>query len=233
MTIPGTAPARRVHVPAPPSGQLPDPGGRTPAERAHRLQKQTADLCTRWRGSFPDGIDPQELKDAAGQFAYTDAALALAPALAPVKDDADAATKKVNNLISGTRVSDDVASQIAAQRFWARTQRTLDSLKDTPRVVAAAQDLLAKADDARVPVLAEELGDYLASRNVPMGWLPDCLAQRVPGLADAQAEAIVKARQLAILQSNHQWLQRSMSSDLAIPELLDPAMATAEPYTGG
>lgn len=231
--IPGTRPARRVHVPPVPNGTLPDPGGRDAAERAHRLQRQTADLYARWRASFPAGIDPNELKDAAGQFAYSDAALALPDALAAVKDDADAATKKVSDLIKGTRVGDDVASQIAAERYWRRSERTLDSIKDLSKLTAAARDLIAGADAKTVPVLAEELADYLATRNVPTGWLPDALADKVPGLADASAQAITKARQYAVLQRNHQALTNAMAKDLAVPMLLDPSQVSAQPYMGG
>jgi hypothetical protein len=138
------------------------------------------------------------LKDNAGLFAVSDAALQLPCAMAAVKDDSDVATKKVNDLIRGTRVSDDVASQLAADRYWRRTQRTLDSIKDPAKLVAAAQDVIANADDQTVPVLTAELGDYHATRNVPTGWMPDALADKVPGLADASADAITKARQYAV-----------------------------------
>jgi hypothetical protein len=230
MTFPTVRPARRVHVPPPPSGLLPEPGGRTPAERAHRLQQQTADLYTRWRGSFPNGIDPDELKDAAGQFAYTDQALALPDALQAVKDEADAANAKVSDLIKGQKVAGDVGSQIAAQRYWDRSRRTLDSIKDGAKAVAAAQNLIASASDSQVPVLAEELGDYLAQRSLPAGWLPDALSQKIPGLSDAQADAITKERQLAILQQNHQALTNAMAKDIAVPPLLDPSRVSSEPY---
>jgi hypothetical protein len=64
----------------------------------------------------PD-IDPDILKSNAGAFSVSDAALTLPGALATVRDDADAATKKVSDLIRATRIDNDVASQIAAQRF--------------------------------------------------------------------------------------------------------------------
>jgi hypothetical protein len=134
-----------------------------------------------------------------------------------VRQDADAATKKVNDLVKGIPFGDEVASQIAAQRFWARAQRTLDSIKDTPKVVAAAQDLVANADDAQVTVLVEELGDYLASRNVPIGWLPDAPASKVPGLSDAATDAIRKAKQHAILLQNHNALTNAFAKDIAAP----------------
>jgi hypothetical protein len=53
------------------------------------------------------------------------------------------------DLLKDTRVGDDVASQIAAQRFWRRTQTTLDAIRDPAKVAAAAQDLVANADDRR------------------------------------------------------------------------------------
>lgn len=172
MTFPTVRPARRVHVPPPPSGQLPDPGGRIPAERSHRLQQQTADLYTRWRGSFPDGIGPDELKDAAGQFAFTDQALALPDALQAVKDDSVAANQKVDDLMKNTRVSQD--GRAATDAFWYRKERSLDSIKDPSKLVAAAQDLVANADDDEIACLSEQLPDYLKSRQAPAG----CFRQR-------------------------------------------------------
>jgi hypothetical protein len=139
-------------------------------------------------------------------------------------------TSKANDLVSGTRVGDDVASQIAAQRWWSRAQRTLDSIKDPAKVAAAARGLVANADDKAVPVIAEELSDYLATRNIPTGWLPDALADRVPGLADAQADATLKARQYAVLAQNHAALKNAIEKDLAAPPLLDPAQVDARPY---
>ena len=47
MTFPGTKPARRVHVPPAPSGTLPDPGGRTPAERAYWIPRRPGDPLPR------------------------------------------------------------------------------------------------------------------------------------------------------------------------------------------
>ena len=94
MTFPTVRPARRVHVPAPPSGQLPDPGGRDNVEHAYRRQQQVADSYTRYRNSIPDGVDPDELRDNAGIFGMTDAARSLQPALDAVQADADAATRR-------------------------------------------------------------------------------------------------------------------------------------------
>lgn len=233
MTFPTVRSARLVYPPPVPVGTPHDPGGADSATRAARRQHQVADLYTRWRAAHSPDIDPDVLKSNAGAFSVSDAALTLPDALAAVKDDADTASQKVNNLIKGTRVGDDVASQIAAQRFWARAQRTLDAIKDPSKLVAASQALIANADDAQVSVLAEEVGDYLASRNAPGGWLPGALAAKIPGLSDASADAIVKARQLAVLQQNHHALTNSMEKDVAAPQLLDPARVTAEPYTGG
>jgi hypothetical protein len=234
MTFPGTAPAKRVHVPPPPSGTRPDPGGRTKAERVYRQQQQAADLYTRWKDSFPDGIAPDELADNAGQFAYTDAALALPDAVAAVQAEADDADKRVNDVVSAQKVdSSDVAAQLAAQRFWSRTQRTLDAIKDTSKLAAAARDLIANADDSAVPVIVEEIEPYLEARNVPTSWLTDALSGRIPGLADAKADQIIKQRQLAMVKDNYGRLMNAFQKDLAAPYLHDPTTATAEAYRNG
>jgi hypothetical protein len=160
----------------------------------------------------------------------SDAALGLAPALDAVKSDAQAAADKVDELAGSHTVGDDVASRLAAQSYWHRKGRVLDSVKDTPKLVTAVQDLIRSAIDDQVRVLSDELPDYLASRYVPAGLLPTALASKVPGLSDAQADAITKERQLAILRQNHQALTNAMAKDLAVPPLLDPSQVSSEPY---
>jgi hypothetical protein len=135
--LPGTRSARPQYPPPVPTGTPVDPGGRTPAEHAHRVQQQAADLYARWRAAHSPDISPDVLKGNAGAFSVSDAALELPGVLAAVKADSDASTAKVNDLVNSQRVGGDVGSQIAAQRYWARAQRTLDAQKDAAKAVAA------------------------------------------------------------------------------------------------
>jgi hypothetical protein len=192
-----------------------------------------ADSYSRWRAAHSPDIDPDVLQSNCGSFAVSDPALQLSDVLDPVKQDTANASQKVNDLIGNTRVGDDVGSQIAAQRFWARAQRTLDATKDAPKAVAAAQELINSASDAETPVLAEELSSYLASRSLPTDWLSGAVASKIPGLSDAAADSTLKARQLAVLQRNHSALTNAFAKDTAAPQLLDPSTMTSEPYTGG
>jgi hypothetical protein len=229
MTFPTVRPARPAYPPPIPSGFI-DPGGKTPVERALRTQQAVADQYTAWRAAHSPNIDPDVLKANAGAFSISDAALALAPALDAVKSDAQAAADKVDELVGSHTVGDDVASRLAAQSYWHRKERVLNSVKDTPKLVAAVENLIRSATDDQVRVLSDELPDYLASRNVPAGWLPTAPASRVPGLADAQAEATLKARQLAVLQQNHAGLTNAIEKDTSVPRLLDPYQVTSEAY---
>ncbi len=232
MTLPGTRPARRVHVPPPPSGQLPDPGGRDSVERAHRRQQQVANVYGTYRASIPDGVDPDELRDNAGIFGVTDAALSLRPALDAVKADVDAANSRVAEAAKSASVPDD--QQVAAQRIWARAQRRLDSAKGAAEKAALAQDLIAGADGLTLGTLREELPDYLASEGVPTGdWLDGAFAQRIPDAADAVADATRLAKAHAVLLRNHQSLTRAFAKDVDAPPLLDPSQVSPTPYTGG
>jgi hypothetical protein len=232
LSTAGTRPHHPVYPPPVPSG-FADPGGKTPVEHAHRTQQAVAKAYTDWRAAHSKDIAPGVLRDNAGAFAVSDPALALDDVLGPVKTDAEEATAKVNQLIRNHRVGADVANQIAAQRYWDRSRRTLDSITNGAKAVAAAQDLVANADDEQVPVLAEELSDYLGQRGLPAGWLPAALAARVPGLADAQADAILKARQRAVLLANDQKLRRAIAADTDAPPLIDPAQVNSEPYSDG
>ena len=154
MTLPTVRPARPAYPPPVPTGFI-DPGGRTPVERAHRTQQAVAKAYSDWRAAHSSDISPEALRDNAGAFQVSDAAVALPDALAAVKDDADAATLKVNDLIKNQLVGGDVASQLAAQRYWDRSRRTPDSITNGAKAVSAAQDLIASASDSQVPVLAD------------------------------------------------------------------------------
>jgi hypothetical protein len=231
--MPGTRPSCRAYPPPVPVGFI-DPGGTTPVEHALRTQQAVAQAYTDWRAAHPQGIDPDTLRDNAGAFSVSDAALQLPEVLKPVKDQADAANGKVKELMSGSRVAaDDVAAQLAAQRFWNRTQRTLDTIKDPSSVAAAARDMIANASDAEIPFISEELASYLATRSVPTGWLTDALAGKIPGLSDAQADAILLARHHAVLAANHQNLTRAMAKDTSPAPLLNPYAVSGEAYDGG
>jgi hypothetical protein len=230
MSYPGTKSARRAYPPPVPVGFV-DPGGTTPVEHALRVQQAVHDSYSNWRAAHSKDISPDVLAANKGAFRVSDAALALPPALDAVKADADAAEAKKDDLIKGTRVdTSSEAGQRAADRYWHRKERALDNIKDTSKLTGAVRDLIATTDDSEIPVLVEELPDYLASRSVPSGWLPAALSARIPGLADAQSQATLAARQHAFLAANHQNLQRAMERDTSPAPLLDPYAATAEPY---
>jgi hypothetical protein len=230
MTFPTVKPARPVYPPPVPTGPLPDAGGATPAAHAYRTQQAVADAYTRWRAAHSRDISPEALKANAGAFAVSDAALQLPDVLKAVQQNAKDAGAKVNQIVRGARVSDDNVDQVKAQRFWARSQRSLDAIKDPSKLVAAARELVSSATDEDVPTLAEEMTEYLASRGVATGWIPTALATKIPGLADAQTEAILAHRQHAVLLQNDRHLRNAMSKDTAAPPLQDPSLVNAEPY---
>jgi hypothetical protein len=233
MAFPTVRPARPAYPPPVPSGFI-DPGGKTPVEHALRTQQAVHKMYTDWRAAHPQGIDPNVLRDNAGAFSVSDAALALPPVLAAVQAEADAANKKADDLIKGQKVdTSDVAAQLAADRYWRRAERTLDAIKDPAKVGKAVQDLIANADDAQIPVIAEEVEPYMLARNIPTGWLPAALSTRIPGLSDAQASATLAARQAAVLAQNHQNLTRAMERDTNPAPLLDPYAVNGDAYDGG
>ncbi len=129
----------------------------------------------------------------------------------------------------------DVAAQLAADRFWRRTERTLDSIKDQGKLVSAARELIANATDAELPVVAEEIGSYLTSRGAPTGWLNTALGRRIPGADDLRADAALKNKRVAVLNQNHNSLTKAFAAGTPTPPLLDPfsPSITADEYTNG
>jgi hypothetical protein len=187
---PGTRPSRRAYPPPLP-GFNADAGGRDAIEHCIRTQVPVKDQNIEWRAAHPQGIDPDVLRDNAGAFAVSDAALALKPALDAAKAQVDEAQREAVSGVQGQKVDPtDVAAQLAADRFWHRTEKVLDSIKDPAKLAAAAQDLITNASDAEILVISEELAPYLQSRGVPTGWIPNALAARNPELAEKQAKQL-------------------------------------------
>lgn len=233
MSFPGTY-TRPAYPPPVPVGFI-DPGGTTPVEHAFRTQQEVHQAYSDWRAAHSKDISPDLLRDNAGAFSVSDAALALEPALDAVKADADAAQGRVDDLVKGQKVGSDVEARLAAQSFWHRKERVLDSVTDKTKLVAAVQELIRSAPDDQIPTLTEELPDYLASRGIPSDWLSTALASKVPGLDDAQSEATLKNRQHAVLAQNHAALSRAIANDNPPPPLYSPysAAITSEAYTNG
>ena len=125
-------------------------------------------------------------------------------------------------------VPDDQAGQ--AQRIWARAPIRLDAGKTVSQKASAAQDLIAGADGLTLGTLREELPSYLQDEGVPTDWLDAAFAARIPGAADAVANATKLTKQHAVILRNHQALSRAMAQDTDVPPLLDPANVSDQPY---
>jgi hypothetical protein len=176
------------------------------------------------------------LKDNAGMFAISDAALALPDALAESKAAADDAAQKLSDLVDGVRPADDVSSQLAAQAYWGRKSHVIDSVKDSAKLMDSVCSLIASASPSEIAVLNTELPDYLLSRGVrSTDWLQGAIADRVPGFKEASEAKTLAARCHSVIAQNHAALVNSFQKDLAPPPLYTPfsQAITSEPYDGG
>ncbi|OBI40893.1 hypothetical protein A5708_24780 [Mycobacterium colombiense] len=211
-------------------------GGGDPIEHAARVQSAARQQFHDWRRSFSPNVSPEDRRDSANWFTTSDAAQALKPALDAARAHADEAQATVDAAVKGQRVdTTDVAAQLAADRFWRRTERTLDSIKDQGKLVSAARDLIANATDAELPVINEELSAYLSSRGISTAWLNSTLAQRVPGVDDLRDDAALKSKRVAVLRLNHNGLVKAFANGTPAPELVDPYSPSITPaaYTNG
>jgi hypothetical protein len=50
-------------------------------------------------------------------------------------------------------------------------------------------------------------------------------------MAEAQRDSTLKAKQYAVLAANHAQLTKAIARDLPVSDLVNPAVATSEPYT--
>jgi hypothetical protein len=234
---PGTAPAQRRFPPEVPQDWV-DPGGNTPVDHCWRVQNKFADGYQGFRDAHSRDIDPAILKDAnASRYQISNAALALGPALAAVKTQVDQAHQNLADAVAGLTVPD--GQHDAARRIWERSRHQLDAADGIPTKVAVAQNLIANATGLELGTLQEELRAYFAAlklpggKPVPMDWLVPALSARIDGQDDAKAQAALLAKQHTVLVHNDGALRRSVASNTAPPQLLDPSRVDAAPYTNG
>ena len=202
MSFPTVKPARPVYPPPVPTGPLPDPGGATPVEHAYRTQKAVADAYTRWRQAHSPDIAPDVAKANAGAFAVSDAALQLPDVLETVSRMPKTPTPRRTNCSGAAASPTTTWIRLKRNAFGHVHSGRWTRSKNPAKLVAAAQDVVANADAENVPTICEELSAYLASKGVPAGWIPAALAEKVPGLADAQTAAILANRQRDVLAQN-------------------------------
>ena len=225
MTSFGTKPAVPQHMPPVQNRALPVPAG-PPDVAAYQYQQAVAQDYQAQRAAIPEGVAPDELRDNAGVYQFSDQALGLKPMLDAVKADAEAAQQRVAAAVNSIAVPDDKSDQ--ARRIWDRTRYRLVAAGD--KKVAVAQDLIKNAEGLTLATLKEDLPDFLNAVGAPTDWVDGAIAQRVPEAAAATSDAILKARQAAILAQNHAMLTRAIANDVAPQPLLSPANVTATPY---
>jgi hypothetical protein len=232
MTFPGTAPARPVHVPTPPTG-VPNVGGRDPLEHLDLLTKAVHQNYSQYRTSIPEGVGPDELASRAGEFAYTDQALAIPAAVEAARQHAEQAKRVVSDELGNLRVDPSESAQTAARRFWDRTSANLDAARKQglPQAAAAARAAVANAPDDQVATLVEELSDWCSRNGVPVdSWLQAALASKA-GLDNEVSHSRLKQKQFAVVVGNALRLQRNLAKDTEPGPLLDYTAVRPDPYT--
>lgn len=229
MTLPGTKPARPQHL-QPISTAVPSPRGHNPIETLDNLQHDVVDgMYHPYRRNIPAHVDPDELRDNAGAWAFSNAALALKPALDAAIAHRDAATQAVVDATRVGEVPEEQTGQGAA--IWNRAKDRIDKANGVPKKVAAMQDLIRGARGLALQVYQNEFPFYAKTEGLPTDWLTAAFAAERPEVADKVQTATLLHRQVAVGQHNHQKIMRAMEADTDVPTLLDPFAVDAAPYT--
>ncbi|MEZ0052110.1 cytoskeletal protein RodZ [Mycobacterium sp. MAA66] len=198
------------------------------AQHADKLHKQHIAAVNELaeRGA----LSPEGVVASLRSFADTPAARQVRATKDAVDDAADAARDARDSIIAGLHTTSDTASQLHAQRTWARTKATLDA-DNGAGVVAGARQLIKNARPEDVPVLAEELPSYLQQRAVPADWLPDAFGEVVPEFpAAAEAAAIATKQQSVVAHNTGKLLHQFTTGARSEVECVDPTQINAKPY---
>ncbi|CAN5348930.1 hypothetical protein BH09ACT8_BH09ACT8_30890 [soil metagenome] len=155
-------------------------------------------------------LSPLGVKSYIGQFANSPAYKAVGEAVQKVTDAADAADANVDSVRAGLSTEGDAAAELRNTRYWNRTERSLDSVRDGSQLSTAAQALVKDATPDELGVLLQELPSYLQSKGVPSNWLEAATANVVPELAAAKADAALARKALDVTSYNASLLQQKV-----------------------
>jgi hypothetical protein len=136
----------------------------------------------------PDGLSA-EIRS----FANTPAARAVDEYEHLVDERVSQAEARAEQVRRGLSPDHDTAGELRAQRALDRAIRKWDT-HDGGKLAASVREDLLNADPTELAVLAREAAPYLESRGVPSSFVGPVLAEKVPELAQAEAE-LKKAKQ--------------------------------------
>jgi hypothetical protein len=155
-------------------------------------------------------------------FANTPAARAVDEYENLVNERVAQAEARAEQIRRGLSPDHDTAGELRAQRALDRAIRNWDSQDGGGKLAASVREDLLNADPTELAVLAREAAPYLESRGVPSSFVEPVLAEKVPELAQAEAE-LKKAKQAQIVTRHNASTVRN-----AIREGR-PAVALADP----
>lgn len=84
--------------------------------------------------------------------------------------------------------NDALLFEMRAQRAWARTRATLDTLEGA-KLIEHARRIATEAEGQDAVALAQELAPYLTSRGEPADLVTSAFDSHIPGIDAAQAAA--------------------------------------------
>ena len=199
----------------------------TALARAHQHMVSAADNFD----TAMTGIDRNSLTDEGLLAVVADAAerptATIAAAERAAQDLARSTADRIESIHNGLSSRADLAAEMRAGRTWERLRRILDGTPPN-RVTGMAHQLVGNADPAELGVLAEELGPYLKSRQLPADWLTTALTDVSPELKQAAERAAKAVKAQQIVEANARSLRKAMTAARQTgswrkPPLINPA----------
>jgi hypothetical protein len=179
----------------------------TPVDAAQTAITRAANEFERHLANIQPGdyYTSEGMQKKIGEFTQSDAARNVDSAVAAVRDRADKAQARVEEIRRGLSPYGDTAAELRATRYWTSAARILDTAKD---VNGAAQSLVADADRTQLGVLMRELPNYLKSRGLTGNWIDPVIEQKVPELHAARTQARQAQRARDVIEHNAAALQQ-------------------------
>ncbi len=147
-------------------------------------------------------------------FQNTAAARSVDTAEQQVTARRDQAQAQLDKVCKDLSPNGDAAAESRATRYWHRTERLLDSLKDGARF-GTAQELVKTETREELGVLLQELPTYLKSCGVSTDWIDGVVGQAVPEYARAKTQLQKADAAVTFVRQNANSLRRAFKDGRA------------------
>ncbi len=212
MTVGGR---REGEVPWQPKGETVVSQAFSAIQKIHQTHREYLDAVDK-----DDRFTDEARQEAVSSFKNTETAKYLDTVEEVVDQRLTAAQAKLDAQFKGLSKDGDAAQESRNLRI---RDRALDTLKASDSPVTAAQKMFEKATPEELSVYLQEVPAFLENRDLPTGFIPAVVEQKLPELAAAQREVNQAQQAKTVLDYDVTAIRNGIKTGFPPTQLVDPS----------